>query len=119
MQKISVALLLSFLLIGVAFSAKITQASYDSKKDELVLSVYYGGGCKEHTFTLDFSDVCLETMPAQCSAKLIQKVDGIDPCEAIMSKELRFSLKNFSNRPAFLTVTNNNSKVKVFIPEKE
>jgi hypothetical protein len=83
------------LLLGVSFgsarAAQIREGSYDAGKRAIVLTVYYGGGCKEHDFSLK-TQGCRETMPVQCTVELLENAHG-DRCRAWIKKTLEFPLK--------------------------
>ena len=67
-----------------ANAASITSAKIDGSK--IVLDVRYGGGCKEHQFSIAVRG-CFESMPVKCQADLVHNVvDGPDFCEAIISQ---------------------------------
>lgn len=101
-------------------SAVIVSAVYDSaSEDDLMITVSYGGGCKEHAFELAFEPACLESLPAQCQARVVHTKGVDDGCEAYLTSEHLVSLEGLGSRPANLTLYGeNNSKVTVFIPEK-
>ncbi len=108
------------LLSTVSFAAQIKSASVVGKN--IHVQVVYGGGCEEHTFDLKLNPACLETFPVQCSAELYHNSNG-DACEAIISKNLIFSMKKLGvENPYFsrasLTITGDfNSTATVTLPE--
>jgi hypothetical protein len=57
----------------------------------LVLQVAYGGGCKDHTFSLCYGPEFGESYPVQTTLRLVHDAHG-DTCEAYPSQELRFDL---------------------------
>ena len=58
---------------------------------KLTATVSYGGGCRDHTFTLVLSNAVRMTDPVRLGAKLVHDADD-DPCEAWLTKELVFDL---------------------------
>lgn len=76
------------LILGItlhAEAANVLKARLDTAKENILIDVVYGGGCKVHTFYLKLDKHCLETYPVQCSAKLVEEIeDGVDTCEAII-----------------------------------
>lgn len=92
MKFIALAL---FMSAFSATAAEVVSAKLDASKKNLLVDVRYGGGCKKHTFELQVGG-CLESMPVQCSAKLVEKVEGgFDPCEAIIGDTVVFNLKKY------------------------
>jgi hypothetical protein len=61
--------------------------------DTLLMSVQYGGGCREHTFTLCWSGEILESYPVQAPLVLHHDAHG-DLCRALITKDLRFNLRS-------------------------
>lgn len=83
------AALVSALFISMsAGAAQVTGARIVG--DELIVNVRHGGGCGEHKYELVLGG-CLESMPAQCRAELKHSTN--DFCEAILSREAKFSLR--------------------------
>ena len=86
----------ALLAIGFVFNAtaaEIKSAKLDSSKNNILVDVVYGGGCKKHVFTLEVG-ACLESLPVQCTAKLVEKtVGGPDFCEALISETVVISRK--------------------------
>ena len=60
-------------------------------EDTLNISVSYGGGCKDHQFTLVASDTFLESLPVQLTAFIAHNANG-DTCEAYPTENYRFDL---------------------------
>lgn len=79
------------LCTATAFAAEVRNASVDADAGTLSIDVVYGGGCKEHKFSLKLEG-CMESMPVQCSAKLVDSVYD-DFCEALIHKTVVISLK--------------------------
>ncbi len=81
--------LIAGLLLTTSFStfaAEVTGAKLDANEKNILIDVRYGGGCKKHTFTLQMQG-CAESMPVQCRAKLVEKIEGgIDACEALIGQ---------------------------------
>ena len=59
--------------------------------DRLSIEVSYGGGCREHTFTLVISETFLESDPVQLPAVLAHDANG-DTCEAWLTATHVFDL---------------------------
>lgn len=59
--------------------------------DTLNISVSYGGGCKEHEFTLIASEAFLESFPVQLPVSIAHNANG-DTCEAYPTENYRFDL---------------------------
>lgn len=66
------------------------------RDDELVVEVTYGGGCREHEFTMVFSDTFLESDPVQSVALLAHDAGG-DTCEALIAVTLVADLRALRN----------------------
>ena len=75
-------------------AAIVNGARLDAAGKNVILTLTYGGGCRDHKFTLKKGDFCLESYPMQCGAEVIETVvNGPDICEAIITKEVKFSIK--------------------------
>lgn len=59
-------------------------------QDAVQVDVVYGGGCKEHTFSLK-KMVCTRTTPMTCSYELIDEVQD-DPCRALVHQTVELPL---------------------------
>ncbi len=107
MKFIAIVLAMSSLS---SFAATVHSAKIDSLKENLLIDVSYGGGCKKHTFTLKVSG-CQETYPVSCKAKLIEKtVGGFDACEALISETVKMNLADLRMNDSYfangsLTIT--------------
>ncbi len=78
-----------------SFAATVHKAKLDAKKENILVDVSYGGGCKKHTFTLNVG-ACMETYPVRCTAALVEKtVGGLDMCEAIISETVKINLAKY------------------------
>jgi hypothetical protein len=89
-----IALVLAFTSFS-AFSATVNSAKLDANKENIVVNVTYGGGCKNHTFTLKVGG-CMETYPVRCSAELVEKIEGgFDMCEALINKDVVINLAKY------------------------
>jgi len=51
------------MVTGAIYAGQVTSARYEAETDDVVVDVQYGGGCKKHTFEIQFDDVCLESLP--------------------------------------------------------
>ncbi len=70
-------------------SAKIVE-------DKLVLNVTYAGGCKDHNFSIVFSDTFLESYPVQNNVVVTHDNNG-DYCKALIQKTFSFDLTPLKN----------------------
>lgn len=87
-------LLVSLLISSFsALAAEVLSAKLDANNENLLVDVQYTGGCAKHTFSLKVGESCLETYPVQCSAKLIETVQGSDTCEVVIQETAVFNLK--------------------------
>lgn len=115
------ALFFLFIVFG-AEAAQILSAQLDSDQRNLLVDVVYSGGCKRHLFKLRMHDECLETYPVQCSADLIEEIEGgEDSCQSIIRHQAVFGLKRHKLhdeyfRGAKLTIFSNNSSVSLKLP---
>lgn len=85
---------LALALFATSFSsmaAEIYSAKLDDSQENLIVYVKYAGGCKKHDFSLRVGR-CLESMPVQCEAEVVETVKGFDGCEAIKLEEVVFNL---------------------------
>ena len=103
----------ALLAIGFVFNAtaaEVKSAKLDSSKKNIMIDGVYGGGCKEHVFTLEVG-ACLESLPVQCTAKLVEKtVGGPDFCEALISETVVLPIKKYGLNDSYyaggkLTIT--------------
>lgn len=69
--------------------ARILEARIEG--DLLQLQVQYGGGCREHDFSLLHSGGFMESNPVQTRVTLAHDAHG-DPCRALVGAQLRFDL---------------------------
>lgn len=61
--------------------------------DTITLSISYGGGCEEHSFSLYMSPATFfESYPAQANLYLRHDSNG-DACEALISEDISFNLR--------------------------
>lgn len=89
-----VAIVAAFLWSAGSVSAlEILKAQVVGAGEEaaLEMQVVYGGGCKTHQFELQM-DLCMESFPVQCRARLVDLTTD-DFCEAMISKTVTFSLR--------------------------
>lgn len=93
---------------------------YNSKTKPIDIDVQYGGGCEEHKFQLKI-DLCRQSSPVQCDAKLIDlKTD--DHCEALIYDKISVSLHetgldndNYTGASINIQGTGN-SKILIILP---
>lgn len=87
-------LFFSFLSIALfsisVFAVEVQEARFNAETNSIEVDVVYGGGCKEHTFTLK-PGICLESFPVQCQVTIIDQTKG-DFCEAFISQTVVFPL---------------------------
>lgn len=69
----------------------VTINAADVEGDTLQLSVAYGGGCREHRFTLLAETGWMESYPVQVRSRLAHDAEG-DACKALLSRVLRIDL---------------------------
>lgn len=78
----------------------------------LEIQVSYGGGHKEHEFTLYWNGITTRSLPPQTSLYLKHNANG-DMAEALIMKTLKFDLADMS-KPMVMTVrTDHGDKAKV------
>ncbi len=85
--------LASFIVASSSFAAEVKSARLSANGKNLEVDVFYGGGCKEHNFTLQVGG-CLESFPVQCGVELVDNTHD-DFCEALVGKTVVFSLKKY------------------------
>ena len=59
--------------------------------DALTATVSYGGGCRDHEFTLVLADAFMMTDPVRLRATLAHEAND-DPCEAWLTEDIAFDL---------------------------
>ena len=69
--------------------AEVLAARIDG--DRLHLQVRFGGGCRDHHFSLLHGGVFMESEPVQTRLQLAHDAHE-DPCRALLSRELTFDL---------------------------
>ncbi len=69
-----------------------TMLSQRTSGDTLFLKVQYGGGCKEHVFTMNTQLMWMKSLPPQLNLWLEHESND-DLCRALITKELAFDLK--------------------------
>lgn len=73
------------------------------KRDELVATVVYGGGCATHHFELVPSGPLIRSLPPKQPLALVHDGQG-DECEALLETTLSFDLAPFRASPRGVTV---------------
>jgi len=68
------------------------------KDDKLNIRVSYGGGCKEHSFQLNWDGIIMESFPPQVRFDLSHDNHG-DTCMALLSDTLVFDLSAIKDFP--------------------
>jgi hypothetical protein len=96
--------LVAFALVSTsAFAAEIRGGRYDEARQVIQLDVSYGGGCEEHTFRVDLG-MCLESLPMQCEARLVERANG-DMCEAYIHRTIEIPVSETNlYGTAYLTI---------------
>jgi hypothetical protein len=69
-----------------------TMLSQRVSGDTLFLQVQYGGGCKDHVFTMNTQLMWMKSLPPQLNLWLEHESND-DMCRALLTKELTFDLK--------------------------
>jgi hypothetical protein len=72
-------------------SDAVTIEGFVVNGDSLELAVSYGGGCRDHAFTLLADAAWMESYPVQIGVRLAHDAQG-DMCKALLSRVLRFDL---------------------------
>ena len=101
-------------LTSAAQAVTIDRLVWNGEADTLRVYITYGGGCREHEFSLQLED-CDTTLPARASAQVLDT--GLDDhCGGRYRRILQYDMRNLTCRPAFLTVRGTDtSKQTVFI----
>ena len=60
--------------------------------DTLWVTVQYGGGCKDHEFTMNSNNLWMKSLPPQLTLYLEHKNNG-DNCRALITQKLAFDLR--------------------------
>ncbi|MCW5206698.1 hypothetical protein VU08_07190 [Desulfobulbus sp. F5] len=69
------------------------------KGDKLVIDVIHSGGCRQHTFQLDWDGEFLKSFPAQAVLHLSHNANG-DTCKALLRERLQFDLSVIIENPS-------------------
>jgi len=67
--------------------------------DTLILVVEYGGGCKDHFFTMNTNSAWMKSMPPKLNLWL-EHENNDDNCRALITKSLFFDLKPIRYNPS-------------------
>lgn len=78
----------------------IESAYFNPNSDDLVLRVSYGGGCFEHSFSLEWDGTIMKSNPPIAPLRLVDTSDERDPCKAIRTKDLYFDLSSLDGLTA-------------------
>lgn len=89
MKKAVTVALLSLMSVQ-ALAALVKSAELDESKTNLLIDVFYAGGCGDHEFSLNIEG-CLETFPPMCRALLVHKTK--DTCDQVVTKTIVISLQ--------------------------
>ncbi len=82
------------------------------KGDRLILDVMYGGGCRTHTFQLNWDGKLLKSNPPQIVLNLSHNANG-DTCKALISQRLQFDLSVIIENPKQYTIRVNSGMTEV------
>lgn len=82
------------------------------KGDRLILDVMYGGGCRTHTFQLNWDGKLLKSNPPQIVLNLSHDANG-DTCKALISQRLQFDLSVIIENPRQYTIRVNSGMTEV------
>lgn len=91
MNKLLVAIL-GILVSNQSYGAVIESAKIDAAQENILIDVFYSGGCAKHLFSLKLNP-CMESSPVQCTAELVH--NNIDDCEAVIGSTVVISLKEY------------------------
>ncbi len=69
------------------------------KGDKLIIDVIHSGGCRQHTFQLDWDGSFLKSNPAQAVLRLSHNANG-DTCKALIRERLQFDLSVIIENPS-------------------
>jgi hypothetical protein len=72
------------------------------REDKLAIHVRYGGGCRQHSFQLNWDGSIMESFPPQVILELSHNNHG-DNCMALLSDTLQFDLSTLEGFPAETT----------------
>jgi hypothetical protein len=103
----------AFALIVLLFTfasqaAEIVNARLDVSKKNILIDVYYKGGCQPREFSLDVVG-CRGRFPQHCAAVLEERIQGVERCEAsvfgtVILNLAEEKLDGSSFTKAFLTI---------------
>ena len=74
-----------------ALAASINGGYFDAERQTIELDVTYGGGCKQHQFTLEIGQ-CQETYPVSCPSVRLVDLTNDDLCEALITRKISLPL---------------------------
>ena len=66
--------------------------------DKLLIHVRYGGGCKNHSFQLNWDGEIMKSQPVQVVLELTHNNNG-DTCKALLSETLQYDLSTLQGFP--------------------
>jgi hypothetical protein len=72
-------------------SDPVTIHAVEVRGDSLELTVSFGGGCRDHAFSLLADAAWMESYPVQIGARLAHDAKG-DACDALLTRVLKFDL---------------------------
>jgi len=87
-------------------AATFSQAYYDSKTNELVVTIIYGGTNPDHEFSIEWGDCGLlgdDGSQHEIAARILDSQWG-DEEQQTFTKTVRFSLATVNCRPATVTL---------------
>lgn len=100
---------------------EVQGARYNAATQSIDVDVAYGGGCEKHVFKLEVGG-CLESMPVQCSARVIDVSAKPDFCEAYIHQTISFKLADYGltddyyTRASMVIEGANNSSAGIDLP---
>ena len=97
--------LVSSMLIVLAHADDFSQAYYDSRNDQLVITMIYRGTNPDHTFSLKWGQ-CQKTPDGNANEISVEVLDSQwqDDARRDFKKTLRFGLTELQCRPAKVTL---------------
>jgi hypothetical protein len=97
--------LVASMLIGFAYADDFSQAYYDARKDQLVITMIYRGTNADHTFSLKWGQ-CQKAPDGNANEIAVEVLDSQwqDDARREFKKTLRFGLTDLQCRPAKVTL---------------
>ncbi len=106
--------------VGGSSDVKVNNAHYDAARKLIVINVTYGGGfVANHKFKLELGG-CLESLPPQCDATLLDTT--VDGAEALKTADITMTLseagldENYYSRASLTILGKNKSSATISLP---